>query len=1380
MGRDQESAPLIESLRRYQRLRWQAGERIPTEQLLQQHPELQTDEDGTLELIYNEIVLRQHAGESPHLGEYQQRFANLAARLELLFAVDAAFHPGALTLGDDGPAATGPASDLPTVPGYEIVRELGRGGVGVVYEARQESLNRTVALKMLLAGSCAGAAERARFRTEAEVLGRLHHPAIVPVYDVGEAEGRPYLVMEWITGGSLAQLLSGRPLPLPPAVDLLEKLAQAIQYAHEQGIVHRDLKPANVLLAFSREPPASANVAPGVEPALAGGSRLNETVPKITDFGMAKLLTGGGGVQTSTGAVVGTPSYMAPEQAEGRRRDIGPAADIYALGALLYEMLTGRPPFQGETILETLRQVQSVEPVSPSRLRPYLPRDLVTICLKCLQKEPARRYASAAALAEDLRRFRVGEPILARPVGTLERTWRWVRRNPGWAAMLGTVFTLLAVIAFGASLGMVWLNTLLGRAQHAERATKEKLFESYVEKARALRRSQRRGQRFDSLDTITAAFRLARDLDLPPERIHELRNEAIAALALLDLRPVREWVGNTFPFMVAFDSELERYARCDTDGGVSFRRVAGDVELLRMPGFGGYGNYWPNINRDGRYLSVWQEHGGRIKVWRLDRAPPALAWDVPTEGQSAPTFSPDGRLLAYALQDGTVALIDLESRSSRRLPPADGAAGCAWFGLALHPDGRRFAVATRIGRHSVVQIRALDTGQVLATLTGARTGFFYPVWHPGGQILAVADGLDVRLWDTAASTWTAELHATTNGGISLAFTPSGDLLASTDWNGETRFWEPHSGLLVFKAGTGLSSVQFSRDGRFLAGGVWDMTARKLRIWEVAQRCYRRLRPLPTEKEHGVSWGLAVSPDDRLLAASFHRSVGLWDLQSGQQLATVPGIGPNTAGLAFDGEGALWTFGNSGLWRWPMKTPPAKPGHIGPPLSFALTPRYDWDPLSAERQGRVIAWRDETGQWALHVGPPPRRLRLGRNREDGLPWVSPDGHWIALADTTGQKVRLLDAGTGRLIRELPLEGCAGVFGFSPDGRWLVAVDNKYRHHLWRTDTWESRGPVTGSTLVLAPDSRLLAFETGEGRIRLLDPAAPNHEFATLEDPNQDLVPPSRLPTMTFTRDGARLITISWRATPALHIWDLRRLRAQLAELDLDWKQGPYPPAPPARPGPLPQFIVDRGRLPLDPQASLILHSLALALQPLNPEALYQRALAYTALGRLADAVADCKQAAAWHTDWRTMIARVSARPDDLSRLARAFVTKPAPFPEARIAVTLAERAVELDGQDVNFPNTLGIAYYRAGRIQEAVATLEKSLQGSAGESDAFDLYFLALAHHRLADPARAKAYYQQARAWHDNQGGRLPKMQAEELRRFQEEAEEVLGLTPRAP
>jgi hypothetical protein len=329
----------------------------------------------------------------------------------------------AVTLPPAPTAAAAPAIPAPvSVPGYEILGVLGRGGMGVVYKARHVALKRVVALKMILAGPHASPEELDRFRTEAEAVARLAHPNIVQIYDIGEYDGRPYFSLEFVDGGALNQKLSGTPWPERQAVALVAILARALAYAHGRAIVHRDLKPANVLLT-------------------------PDGVPKVTDFGLAKRLGEQG--QTQTGAVMGTPSYMAPEQAAGQGKEVGPAADVYALGVLLYELVTGRPPFRAATPLDTMLQVLSDEPPPPRRLNPKLSRDVQTACLKCLEKDPRRRYASAELLADDLGRIAAGEPIQARAVGEWGRCVRWVKRHPIAAALAALLTPLLFLIASG-------------------------------------------------------------------------------------------------------------------------------------------------------------------------------------------------------------------------------------------------------------------------------------------------------------------------------------------------------------------------------------------------------------------------------------------------------------------------------------------------------------------------------------------------------------------------------------------------------------------------------------------------------------------------------------------------------------------------------------------------------------------------------------------------------------------------------------------------------------------------------------------------------------------------------------------------------------------
>ncbi|MFO0811412.1 MAG: protein kinase [Gemmataceae bacterium] len=424
-------------------------------------------------------------------------------------------HPSAALTTPVGPSGVVPTTDpdagrepVRRVGGYEILGELGRGGMSVVYKARQSHPARVVALKMIRTAD-ATAEQRSRFLAEADAIARLRHPHIVQIHEVGQHDGQPFLSLEYLSGGSLARALSGVPRPPRQVAGLVAQLADAVQYAHSMGVIHRDLKPANVLLE-----------APDVEPLDTGIA--SDLRPKIADFGLAKYDRS---ELTATGTVLGTPSYMAPEQAAGANPAVGPAADVYALGAILYELLTGRPPFQGTTVLETLEQVRTQEPVPPSQLQRKTPPDLNTVCLKCLQKEPGRRYATAAALADDLKRFLDGRAILARPVGPAERLWRWGRRNPAVAGLLVAVGLLLTATAVGGAALSASLASALRDAERdrdlaadSERRARDHLAASHVAAARlALQRGNGRAA-LQRLDEATAA-----GLDAPALRLERVK-----------------------------------------------------------------------------------------------------------------------------------------------------------------------------------------------------------------------------------------------------------------------------------------------------------------------------------------------------------------------------------------------------------------------------------------------------------------------------------------------------------------------------------------------------------------------------------------------------------------------------------------------------------------------------------------------------------------------------------------------------------------------------------------------------------------------------------------------------------------------------------------
>jgi hypothetical protein len=438
---------LLELVLRWEELR-QAGQSLSAAELCADCPELQPALQERLQALeaMNDVLASREGGQGT---------------ASLPFAL-----PETVVSGAEAPVEASPVEgeSVPCIPGYVILRELGRGGMGVVYQARQTGLKRLVALKMLLAGRYAAPSDRARFQAEVEAVARLQHPNLVQVFEVGEHEGRAFFSMEYLDGGNLEDQIASRPQPPRQAAELVQVLARAIHAAHHRGIVHRDLKPSNILL--SKVEGRGSRIENR-------GSKMEDqpaifdprsSILKVTDFGLAKRLDVSAG-PTLTQHILGTPGYMAPEQAAGRSKQVGPATDIYALGAILYQMLTGRPPFVGMSAMEVVRQAVEEEPLSPRRLQSSVPADLETICLKCLHKQPAQRYASAAALADDLGRFLAGEPILARPIGRWQRLAKWARRRPAAAGLIATSgLALLVALAAG-----VWFTERLAAELHKTR-----------------------------------------------------------------------------------------------------------------------------------------------------------------------------------------------------------------------------------------------------------------------------------------------------------------------------------------------------------------------------------------------------------------------------------------------------------------------------------------------------------------------------------------------------------------------------------------------------------------------------------------------------------------------------------------------------------------------------------------------------------------------------------------------------------------------------------------------------------------------------------------------------------------------------------------------
>jgi WD40 repeat protein/tRNA A-37 threonylcarbamoyl transferase component Bud32 len=1021
--------------------------------------------------------------------------------------------------GGDTPADTITA-DRPLGPdnapaGYEILGELGRGGMSVVYQARQQHPRRVVALKMILAAAHAGAARKARFLAEGDATARLQHPNIVSVHEVGDHDGLPYVSLEYVPGGSLANRLGGVPQPPAEAAALVETLSRAVQYAHEQGVVHRDLKPGNVLLLGSH------------------GQSLTEMTPKIVDFGLAKQAES---ALTVTGDILGTPQYMAPEQASGSKA-VGPPADIYALGAILYECLTGRPPFRGESPLDTLEQVRACDPVPPRALQPGVSRELETVCLKCLARDPARRYESAAAVAEDLRRVRAGEPILARPAGAWERGRKWVRRRPAAA----TTAALIVILAVTASIATWLFKGQRDEARAARQDAVEKLRDSLIARARAGRTSGRPGRRFDSLDALTEAARLRPGDDL--------RDEVTACLTATDMRLARRWSqrpeGERW---IDFDDTFTRYVAAGDDGRVSIRRVADDREELRIPC--PIGETWPVLSRDGQYLWLHVEPNRRRQLWRLTGSTPTLVIDGgPNELGIQAVFRPTGGRIAISGPDGIINLYDLPAGTLAGVLPSIGEITAT----AYDPLGRRLAVATKTG----LTIRDAETGATLMELPQSYRTADFIAWHPGGNLLAApAVNLVISLWDVGMpdqarreAKFVCSVEGRRNRGINLEFNHAGDLLASTDWSARLRVCETATGRQLFSMPFVWTTLHFSADDRFLAG---DRRDGQVALWEIDRGLEYRTLVWTEGTNRAFNFGQpTVSPDGRWVAVATNVGIGLWELSSGRQRAVIPCGRGTSAG--FERSGAVISAGPDGPRRWPVSIAADGSPVVGPPEPLPLPGVYRT--VAGTADGRIFAGVSGEKGYVVHRDRSDRPIPLQPLLDVRHVSLSPDGRWVVTGDHFGDGLIVWNADAGQLVRRL-CPGHLSRSSYSPDGRLLAGGFTKsegqmYEGRVWDTATWQERARFVGSPLAFGPDSRMLAVESGQGEVLLLA-AETASIIARLEDPNLN-----RADFGCFTPDGASLV-LSTNDDPAVHIWDLRLIRARLSERSLDWNLAPFPP------------------------------------------------------------------------------------------------------------------------------------------------------------------------------------------------------------------------------
>jgi eukaryotic-like serine/threonine-protein kinase len=1293
--------------------------------------------------------------------------AELRHRVEVLLRAQA--NPGSFLLSPAHGVGHSPTHDHPPAerPGtqigpYKLLQQIGEGGMGIVYMAEQiEPVQRKVALKVIKPGMDSRQVI-ARFEAERQALAMMDHVNIARVLDAGLQQGRPYFVMELVHGVPITKYCDDNRLTPRQRLELFVPVCQAIQHAHQKGIIHRDIKPSNVMVTLYDGKP----------------------VPKVIDFGVAKAteqkLTERT-LFTQYGTMVGTLEYMSPEQAEMSALGVDTRSDIYSLGVLLYELLTGSTPLSSKrmkeaTYAEILRLIKEEEPLKPStrlsdsgealgsisaqrqtepaKLAKLVRGELDWIVIKSLEKDRNRRYETASAFAADVQRYLNDEPVQACPPSVNYRLRKLVRRHRG--PVLAASLVVLALV--GGIIGTTWgmlratdaeVVAVNEANQKAEALTdkevaladaKEQLFLALVTRARAERSSGRIGQRFEALKAIRAAARI----HITPE----LRTEAMAALVLPDAEVAQEWELSTEDrFNMAFDASFQRYARQEREGGVTVCRLSNGQEevITRLPVPGKPPYYGFSMSQDGRFVAVQHSRASLMQVWKLDGSEPALLLDeLPGFHESAFAFHPSGRQLAIGHADKSVSVYDLATgRRVQRL-----AVSTAPFHLAFHPREHRLAVASGNG----VQLFDTDTGKELPALRHSAevTQTWFLTWHPDGRRLAVSgDDRKIHLWDTQTATevmspWTGH----TADGLVVAFNHAGDRLASVDWSSQTRLWDAVAGrTLLTMPDVGL---QFSSDDRLFGP---ESSGNKIRLWRLAGgRELRVLRP-----GNAGSLDNIVSPvvhaDGRTLAAAARQHLCFFDLASGEELASVrlplphaarpvffdpphspQGSPDSKSGLPEDRSGGWMTGGQSGLCFWPARQDSARPEvmRIGPPQQIAPNPGGGYsNGASASAGGRVVAVPQGNSTLVLYRDRPDRRVVLGPQYDVRLSSVSPNGRWVVTCswgwDGHSKTIRIWDADTGLPVQDLAQEGYTSA-KFSPDGRWLMTAGASGSRQ-WEVGAWREVRHFDQGKFVFSPDSRLLAINDVLGVIRLLETTT-GREVARLTGPEPTWYAPA-----CFTPDGTLLVA-TCSAETALYVWDLALIRQQLQELGLDWDWPDFPLAAPSN------------------------H----AAKPLQVEVL---------LGDLAKPPLTREQKA--RQDIERCRLAIAANPDDAlacNDLAWLYVTAPESLRDLKAALPLAEKALRLKEKNAIYRNTLGVAYYRAGRYREAVETLRPNLRIQQEWALAFDLYFLAMSHHHLGEAALARDYYDLAVRWTRPQPG-LSAEGLEELTVFRAEAEELL-------